>query len=82
MPPSQVGSTRSDKSGSAAKTGTYKPAKSGGGPKPGAQAASIRKRPSGDAKPVFVKELVLVAQGAGGAGDDGLVVATDGGTMW
>ena len=80
----QLGSTRSDKSGSAAKsrlTGRDGDG-GGGGPKPGAQAASIRKRPSGDAKNVFVKDLVFVSQGEDGDGDDGLIVATDGGSMW
>ena len=36
----------------------------------------------GDAKPVCVKELVVVSQDMHREGGGGLIVATDGGAMW
>jgi hypothetical protein len=69
------------KSGGVALTKTAN-SKSGNKAKPGAQAELIRKRPSTDAKPVYVKELVVVSQDMYGEGGGGLIVATDGGAMW
>ena len=75
-----MSSTRSGKSGGVALTKTAT-SKSGNKAKPGAQAELIRKRPSTYAKPVCVKELVVVSQDMYGEGGGGLIVATDGGAM-
>ena len=76
-----MSSTRSGKSGGVALTKTASK-KSGSKAKPGAQAELIRKRPGTDAKPVCVKEQLVVSQDMHGEGGGGLIVATDGGAMW
>jgi hypothetical protein len=74
-----MSSTRSGKSGGVALTKTAN-SKSGNKAKPGCSSRVDPKASSStDAKPVYVKELVMVSQDMHGEGGGGSIVATDGG---